>query len=79
MVLDTSAIIAILADEPDAAIFRDALIGATSISISAVTVLEARIVLHSRYGESAVRQLDEMLEGSGISDVLAKDRAIRRN
>ena len=69
MVLDTSAIVAILADEPDAAIFREALINATSISISAVTVLEAQIVLHSRYGAKAVQQLDEMLENSGITVV----------
>ena len=69
MVLDTSAIVAILADEPDAAIFRDALFNAPSVSISAVTVLEAQIVLHSRYGAKAVQQLDEMLENSGIAVV----------
>jgi|SRR5579859_2681227 len=69
MILDTSAIVAILADEPDAATFQEALINAASISISAVTVLETRIVLHTRYGEKAVQQLDEMLENSGITVV----------
>jgi ribonuclease VapC len=66
MILDSSAIIAIIANEPDRARFQDAMLAATSVAISAVTVLETRIVLYSRHGERAVRSFDEMLANSGI-------------
>jgi ribonuclease VapC len=65
MVLDTSAIIAAIAMEPDAIRFRSAMLGATSLAISAVTVLESKIVLRSRHGEAAVDAFDQMLEGAG--------------
>lgn len=66
MVLDTSAIIAAIAMEPDAIRFRSAILGATSLAISAVTVLESKIVLQSRHGKAAVDAFDQMLEGAGI-------------
>ncbi len=66
MVLDTSAIVAAIAAEPDGARFQEAMLGAASLTISAVTVLEARIVLQIRYGGGAVREFDEMLENAGI-------------
>ncbi len=69
MVLDTSAIIAAIAMEPDAIRFRSAILGATSLAISAVTVLESKIVLQSRHGKAAVDAFDQMLEGAGIAIV----------
>jgi len=66
MVLDTSAIFATIAKEADCIRFQDAMVGATSLTISAVTVLETRIVLQSRVGEEAVREFNEMLEYAGI-------------
>jgi uncharacterized protein with PIN domain len=62
MVLDTSAIIAAIADEPDGACFQQAMLGAVSLTISSVTVLETRIVLQSRHGDKAVHEFDEMLD-----------------
>ena len=66
MILDTSAIVATIANEPDRIRFQDRMLGAASLSISSVTALETRIVLQSRQGAEAVRAFDEMLESAGI-------------
>jgi len=65
MVVDTSAIFAIIAQEPDSARCRNAMINATSLAICATTALEARIVLKSRKGFDAVREFNSMLSGAG--------------
>jgi ribonuclease VapC len=69
MVLDTSAIVAVIASEPDAIRYRSAMLGATSLAMSAVAVLESKIVLRSRHGEAAVDAFNQMLEGAGIEIV----------
>ncbi len=60
MILDTSAIVATIANEPDAMRFQNAMLDATALVISAVTVLECRIVLQSRHGVAAIEAFDEM-------------------
>lgn len=55
MVLDTSAIVAAIANEPDGSRYRNAMLEAGSLLISSVTVLETRVVLHARQGAEAVR------------------------
>jgi ribonuclease VapC len=42
------------------------MLGAVSLTISSVTVLETRIVLQSRHGDKAVHEFDEMLDHAGI-------------
>jgi len=69
MIVDTSAIVAAVTDEPDGAVFRNAILGAESLAMAAITVLETRIVLHSRYGTAAVSAFDEMLESFSIEVV----------
>jgi ribonuclease VapC len=69
MVLDTSAIVAVIASEPDAIQYRSAMLGATSLAMSAVAVLESKIVLRSRHGEAAVEAFNQTLEGAGIEIV----------
>ncbi|HJU17655.1 MAG TPA: type II toxin-antitoxin system VapC family toxin [Stellaceae bacterium] len=66
MVLDTSAIVAAITNEPDGARLQEAILGAASLVISSVTVLETRIVLQSRHGAEAVREFDEMLKNAGV-------------
>ena len=66
MVLDTSAIVAAIANEPDGSRYRAAMSGAYSLSISAVTVLETKIVLFARLGSETVELFDELLEKAGI-------------
>src|SRR5437868_2894813 len=69
MVLDTSAIIAAISSEPDSARFQQAMGRGEPLTISAVTVLETRIVLQSRYGAEAVGEFDHLLENAGITVV----------
>ena len=66
MVLDTSAIIAAIANESDGSRYRTAMFGADSLLISAVTVLETKVVLFARLGSEAVDLFDELLEKAGI-------------
>ena len=61
MVIDTSAMVAILCDEPEAEAFEDALDRSERSLISAVSVLEISMVVESRYGESAGNELDLLI------------------
>lgn len=65
MVLNTSAVIAVITNEPDGARFQQAMLGATS-TISSITVLETKIVLQSRHGDEALDEFDGMLKSAGI-------------
>ncbi len=62
MVVDTSALMAIFLDEPDAAEFEDSIDTDPTRLISMATVLECSIVLEARYGEAGVRELDYLLQ-----------------
>src|SRR6266852_5093146 len=77
MVLDTSAIIASITNEQDSARFRAAMLGAESLLISSVAVLETRIVLFARLGLDAVVLFDELLEHAGIVVVPFDDETAR--
>jgi ribonuclease VapC len=66
MVPDSSAIIASITNEPDSPRFRAAMLGADSLLISSVAVLETRIVLLARLGLDAVGLFEELLEKGGI-------------
>jgi ribonuclease VapC len=61
MVIDTSALVAILTDEPERRALVDAIAGATVRLISAATVLEAGILMEAERGEHAGRELDLFL------------------
>ena len=66
MVLDASAIIASITNELDSSRFRAAMLGADSLLISSVAVLETRIVLLARLGSDAVGLFEELLVNGGI-------------
>lgn len=61
MVIDTSAIIAILSLEPEAEHIAAALAADSTRLISAASLLETAIVVEARYGLPGGRKLDEML------------------
>ncbi|RKZ54273.1 MAG: PIN domain nuclease [Candidatus Parabeggiatoa sp. nov. 3] len=61
MVIDSSAVIAILCDEPDAKHFTTAIEGDSIRLMSAASLLETSIVIESRYGEEGGRKLDLLL------------------
>ncbi len=61
MVIDSSALIAILRREPEAAAFRVAILGAAVRLMSAMTKLEASMVAMGRRGLGAIAALDALL------------------
>jgi ribonuclease VapC len=69
MVIDSSALMAILLREPEAGPFTTAIANATARYISAVSVLETGIVLANDRGQSAIHELDEMISSAGIQIV----------
>ncbi|WP_322885967.1 type II toxin-antitoxin system VapC family toxin (plasmid) [Sinorhizobium medicae] len=58
MVIDTSVIVAILRNEPEAAKLERALVANPVRLVPATCVLEARMVLVSRRGEHALAEID---------------------
>jgi ribonuclease VapC len=66
MVLDTSAVVAILRDEPECAEFAPLLAAAEDPLISAATLLESSIVLHAKAGDEGVADLDDLLRTAGV-------------
>lgn len=75
MVVDTSALVAILCGEPDAQRLLDELAADPDPIVSTATLLEARIVLHARYGIQGTRHLHELLDAAGAS-VVPVDRDV---
>ena len=64
MVVDTSAVFAIMAREPDADRYRGALKGQADLFMSAFTVFECRTVIHRRLSPSLLGAYDDfMLKG----------------
>ncbi len=66
MVIDTSALVAILLDEPNRRRFTQAVAGAPIRVISAATVLEAGIVIEAKLGEAGGRELDLLLHRAAV-------------
>lgn len=66
MVLDTSALIAILAAEPEADVFADAIVDATNRMLSAGSLLETAIVIEARHGIAGSEKLDELLQAAEV-------------
>ncbi len=69
MVLDTSALLAILLGEPEAEAFARAIASHPKRLVSALSALESAIVLQARKGPSGVRELDLLLHSTGITIV----------
>jgi len=70
MVIDTSALLCVLLDEPDAETFRQAIAADPVRLVSAASLLETSIVIESRVGDSGGRELDLMIHRARI-DVAA--------
>jgi len=77
MVVDTSALIAIFLDESDAEIISATLAAYFPRIISAVSVLEASIVMESKKGEAGLALLDELITTAQF-EVAAFDDAQHR-
>ena len=69
MVIDTSAIVAIALDEPDAASLEQRIADDPVRMISAATMLEAAMVIEARLGEAGGSELDLWLHKVGVEIV----------
>jgi len=81
MIVDASAVLAILRDEPDAAFFADALADrAVACRMSAANYLEAAIVIDSAREPVASRRFDDLVARAkiGVETVTADHAAIAR-
>ena len=67
MIVDTSALIAILRDEPEARAFAIAIADADRRRLSAANYLEAAIVIDGSRDPIASRRFDDLLREGGIS------------
>lgn len=74
MVVDTSALLAILLREPEHHSLAQLLADAEDPLISAATLLEASIVVQAKTGDDGVAALDELLAAASVRCV-AVDRA----
>jgi ribonuclease VapC len=66
MVIDTSAVLAILQDEPERLKFGEALEDADARSMSAASFVETSMIIESRYGSDGVRDLDLLIAKATI-------------
>ncbi len=81
MVIDTSAMLAILQDEPERGSFAERIAAAAVCRISAASFVEASMVLESRHGAEGVRSFDLLIESAGVEVVpvdLAQARIARQ-
>lgn len=66
MVIDTSAVVAILTNEDGAEQLEDAIDRDTARLMSVASVLETAIVLESRFGEAGAREWDLLIQRLSI-------------
>ncbi|MEX2195794.1 MAG: type II toxin-antitoxin system VapC family toxin [Thermoleophilaceae bacterium] len=69
MVIDTSALVAVLFDEPERRTFTEAMEVDSRRLISAGTLIEASILVEARRGEAAGRELDLLLHRADVAVV----------
>ncbi len=80
MVIDTSALLAILLDEPERRALNEAIEMADERVVSAATFVECSIVVEARFGAAGVADLDRFLAAAEIDIVpvdLEQARAAR--
>jgi ribonuclease VapC len=66
VIVDSSAIIAILFNEADAAVYANAIAAAPSARISAANYVEAAVVVESQSLAAGTRQFDTFMRRSGL-------------
>jgi len=73
MVIDTSAVLAILQREAERRSFLEAIEAADSTRMSVASFVESSIVIESRYGAEGLRDLDRFISRAGI-ELIPVDR-----
>ncbi|MFZ1288294.1 MAG: type II toxin-antitoxin system VapC family toxin [Candidatus Phosphoribacter sp.] len=67
MIIDSSALVAILGNEPEAQAFGQAVSGASRPRISAASLVETYFVIDGRRRTGDSRRLDELIDAAGIA------------
>lgn len=75
LVVDTSALMAVLLQEPDAAVYAGALGAASELCMAAPVWLEAAMVASGRSGEAGGRAFAAFADELGI-EIIAADRVL---
>ncbi len=81
MVIDTSALLAILQDEPERRAFNLAIEAAAARRVSVATWLEVSIVAEARWGAEGLRDLDLLVDRAALELVpvdVGQGKAARR-
>ena len=81
MVIDTSALLAILQDEPERRAFNEAIEGAASRAVSVASWVEVSMVIETRTGAEGLRDLDLFVDRARIGIVpvdVEQGKAARR-
>jgi ribonuclease VapC len=73
MVIDTSALVAILLDEPERRQFNERIAGDARRLLSSASLVEAALVIETRLGEAGGRELDLYLHRAQI-EIVPVDR-----
>jgi ribonuclease VapC len=73
MVIDTSAVVAILLDEPESPVIRRAIEDDPVRLMSTASFVEAAMVIETRFGEAGGRELDLLLHTARI-ELIPVDR-----
>src|SRR5438552_11666873 len=73
MVIDTSAVLAMLQREPERRSFLEAIEAADSNRMSVASFVESSIVIESRYGSEGLRDLDQFISRASI-ELMPVDR-----
>ena len=66
MVIDTSALVAILQDEPERRAFNRAIEAAERLAMSAASFVEVSMIIESRFGSDGIRDLDLFIAKANI-------------
>ena len=77
MVVDTSALLAVLLAEPERDSFIVSLAAAEDALISAATLVEASIVMSAKTGGAGVADLDELLAAGAVRCVAVDEQQAR--
>jgi ribonuclease VapC len=75
MVIDTSAVLAILQGKAERRSFVEAIESADSIRMSVASFVESSIVIESRYGAEGLRDLDRFISRASI-EVIRVDKEL---
>lgn len=69
IVVDGSALVAILRDEPERRLFIDIIVDHGQPCISAATYVEASMVVELRLGDRGGREIDVLIDDIGIATI----------